>query len=137
MWHPAMFLDEYAVSRQCPKMVRRGDLSCAAQAGELVGITIRENAVGWAKRSVPSLSERAGYILQVTAPISRKQSALNEPVEAAMGPVKDTAQVSVLHRIEVNVVDVTFEIGVIANSVLPISTLPDPLLAPERLASRT
>jgi hypothetical protein len=39
-------------------------------------------------------------------------------------PVQHTSYVAVLYRIEVNVVDVAFKIGIIANGMLPISPLP-------------
>lgn len=41
---------------------------------------------------------------------------------------------SMLHRIEVNVVNVTLQIRLIANCMLPIATLPDPFLALHNLA---
>ena len=44
-----------------------------------------------------------------------------------MRPIAYARDVSVLHRIKVNVVNMTFEIRVVANGVLPIAALPDAL----------
>ena len=46
-------------------------------------------------------------------------------METAMWPIGYARDVSVLHRIEMNVVDMAIEIGVITNCVLPISPLPN------------
>jgi hypothetical protein len=58
-------------------------------------------------------------------------------MKAAVRPVHDPRHVSVLQGIEVNVVDVTFEIGLIANGVLPIAALPDAFFALRDLALRS
>jgi hypothetical protein len=39
-----------------------------------------------------------------------------------------------LQRIEVHVIDVPLEVGVVADGMLPVATLPDSLLAFRRLA---
>jgi hypothetical protein len=46
-----------------------------------------------------------------------------------MGPIANPRRISVLHRIEVNVINVTCQIGVVADRVLPIAALPNPLVA--------
>ncbi|HEV7601154.1 MAG TPA: hypothetical protein VGO49_13010 [Bradyrhizobium sp.] len=46
-------------------------------------------------------------------------------MKAAVRPIQNAPDVSVLHRIEVNVVDMALEIGIVANGVLPIAALPD------------
>ena len=51
-------------------------------------------------------------------------------VEAAMRPLANARHISVLDRIEMNVIDVSSQVGFVANGVLPISTLPNSLLAP-------
>src|ERR1700744_2864912 len=98
--------------------------------------TIQPRRVGKAKRAHHSLSERTTDILQVSAPIGDKNPTFDEAMKAAVRPVHDTGDSSMLHRIEVNVVDVTFEIGIIANSMLPIATLPDTFLALGNLTRR-
>jgi hypothetical protein len=55
-------------------------------------------------------------------------------MEAAMGPIGYAGDVSMLHRIEMNVVGVAFRIGVIANGVLPAAALPYALVTLDRFA---
>ena len=55
-------------------------------------------------------------------------------MKAAMRPVDNTRDMSVLDRIEMDIVDMALQIGIIANGVLPIATLPDALLSLARLA---
>ena len=45
-------------------------------------------------------------------------------MKAAMRPVDDPADMTMLHWIEVNIVDVPFEIGVVADRMFPIAALP-------------
>lgn len=45
-------------------------------------------------------------------------------MKTTVGPIQDARDFPVLHGIEVNVIDVAFEVGVVANSVLPKATLP-------------
>ena len=51
-----------------------------------------------------------------------------------MRPVADPGNVSVLDRIEVNVIDMAGEVGIITDGVFPIAALPNSLLAPDDLA---
>ena len=46
-----------------------------------------------------------------------------------MRPIRYARDMSMLQRIEMNVVDMALQIGVVANGVLPIATLPDALLS--------
>jgi hypothetical protein len=64
-------------------------------------------------------------ILHVPTPIGSKQFAFDIAMEAAVGPVRYARDVSMLHWIEMNVVDVALKIRVIANCVLPIAALPN------------
>jgi hypothetical protein len=50
-------------------------------------------------------------------------------MEAAVGPIASSIYVAVLYRIEMNVVDVARQVGIIADRVFPITTLPNSLLA--------
>ncbi len=45
-------------------------------------------------------------------------------VEAAMRPLANARHISVLDRIEMNVVDVTSEVALVANGVFPEAPLP-------------
>jgi hypothetical protein len=66
--------------------------------------------------------------------MSPPQSAARNPrstktVKTAVRPIDDTCNLPMFDRIEVNVVDVTLKIRIVANNVLPIATLPDTLFA--------
>src|SRR5579859_922408 len=50
-------------------------------------------------------------------------------MKAAVWPIRDTRNMPMLHGVKMDVVDVAREIGIIANYMLPITTLPDALLA--------
>ena len=58
-------------------------------------------------------------------------------MEAAMRPINDPRDVPVLHGIEMDVVDMPFEIGVISDGVLPVAALPDAFFALRHLALRS
>src|SRR5437763_11292425 len=58
-------------------------------------------------------------------------------MEAPVRPVEDPSHISVLHRIEVDVIDVTVEVRVIADCVLPKPSLPDSRFAPSYLGRRS
>jgi hypothetical protein len=66
-----------------------------------------------------------------------EQTSLDVTVEAAMGPIGYAGDVSMFHRIKMNVVGVAFQVGVIANSVLPVTALPDALFTLDRFAGRS
>jgi len=46
-----------------------------------------------------------------------------------MRPIAHSMCISVFHRIEVNIIDMAREIGVVTDGVLPVATLPDSFLA--------
>jgi hypothetical protein len=81
--------------------------------------------VGKAKRAHRLLAERPLYLLHIASPIRRKQTAFDITTKAAMRPIGHARNVSVLHRIEVDVIDMTLKIRIIANGVLPVPALPD------------
>ena len=58
-------------------------------------------------------------------------------MKATMRPVRDARNVSMLDRVVVDVIDMALKIGVIANSVLPVATLPDALLSARDFAFRS
>ena len=51
-----------------------------------------------------------------------------------MRPIRYAVDVAMFHRVEVDVVDVSLEIFIIANCVLPVSALPYAFLALGNLA---
>src|ERR1700733_10465313 len=57
-------------------------------------------------------------------------------METAVRPVADPSDIPVLHRIEVDVIDVTLEVSVVADGMLPKPSLPDSGFAPLHLAPR-
>jgi hypothetical protein len=83
----------------------------------------------WAKArsAVPtrSLTEAPGQFGRVSRPIARQYALRNIAVETAERPINDTGHQPVLHRIVMDVIDVPFEIDVVADGVLPIAALPD------------
>jgi len=89
--------------------------------------------------SIPSdrlLSESARDLALIVAPVSRQQTGFHIAMEAAVRPVANPSDITVLHRIEVDVIDVTLEIRIISDCVLPKSSLPDSRFAPPDLAPR-
>jgi hypothetical protein len=72
----------------------------------------------------------------IAAPVSRQQTVLHMAVEAAVRPVANASDITVLHRIEVNVIDVTLEVRIISDCVLPKTSLPDSRFTPPYLAPR-
>jgi len=62
---------------------------------------------------------------------------LNVAMKAAVRPIDDPADMTVLHWIEVNVVDVPLEIGIISNRMFPITALPDAFFSLRNLAFRS
>ena len=81
--------------------------------------------MGKAKRAHHSLTERSADLPYVSTPIGHEPSPVNEAVKAAIWPVNDARHMAMLHGIEMNIVDMPFEIGVVADGMLPIATLPD------------
>jgi hypothetical protein len=55
-------------------------------------------------------------------------------METTVRPVGHTGDISMLHRVEMNIVDMPFEVALITNSVFPIPALPDALFALRDLA---
>ena len=92
----------------------------------------------WARFALPTLrctfAEFACYVGGIPAPIGRQLVVRHVTVEAAVGPVDDLPYQPVFDRVEMNVVDVTGEVCIVADGVLPIAALPYPLLALADLA---
>jgi hypothetical protein len=90
---------------------------------------------------LPTLSDRAALLttdityLNVAAPIGRQQSLFDVSVKTAVRPILDLQNMSMLDRVVVNVIDVTRQIVVAANRVLPVTPLPDAFIALFDLAS--
>jgi hypothetical protein len=128
--------------------------------GEIRISRLRASAVGWAnaqgRRSVGgrlrrafahaqqadaadrrSFSEGTCDVANIATPIGRHQSARDITVKAAIGPVADPGGVSMLYRIEMNVIDMSSEVDVVADGVLPVAALPNSLVALSDLAGAT
>ena len=81
------------------------------------------------RRAHHSFAKRSGDILHIASPIRSKQTALDIPMEAAVRPIGSTRDMSMLYRIEVNVIDMTGKIFIAANGMFPIPPLPDSLFS--------
>jgi hypothetical protein len=57
-------------------------------------------------------------------------------MEAAVPPIRNARYVPVFDRIEMNIVNMTFEVGIVPDCMFPEATLPNPLLAFDNLARR-
>ena len=75
-------------------------------------------------RVIPPARHVVSHLPNITGPIRRQESLMDIPVERRMRPIPDAANETVLHRIEVDVVDVAREVVLIPNGVLPKSSLP-------------
>jgi hypothetical protein len=84
-----------------------------------------------------SFAKRSLNIPHVPAPIGGELSPFYIAMKTAMRPIGRTGNVTVLHGIEMNVIDMSIEITIIADSVLPIATLPDAFLSLGDLAFRS
>src|SRR4051812_13352075 len=88
--------------------------------------------MGRAKRN-PSphlaLAKAVGVIACITRPIHRVNPKAHHAVVRRIRPVRDARGMAVLHRIEVDVVDMTREVVFVAQRVFPIAPLPDAALA--------
>lgn len=82
-------------------------------------------------------SEGTCDVANIATPIGRHQSARDITVKAAIGPVADPGGVSMLYRIEMNVIDMSSEVDVVADGVLPVAALPNSLVALSDLAGAT
>ena len=71
----------------------------------------------------------APALLRIAGPIRRTDAEPHHAVKRRMRPIHDARDVAVLHRIEMDVVNMALEIRLMADCVLPIATLPDPSLA--------
>ena len=83
------------------------------------------------------LSEVATEFAHIAAPIRWQRTARYVPMKGTVRPITNFRHATMLDRIEVNVVDVAFKIGVVAYGVLPVTTLPKSSLTPRFLAGRT
>ena len=81
--------------------------------------------MGKAKRAHHLLAERTLNVAKIATPVWREQSAFNKAMEAAVRPIGRVPDVVVLHRVVVNIVDMSFKVVIVANCVLPVSSLPD------------
>ena len=81
--------------------------------------------MGKAQRAHHLFSERTSNVSQIASPIRSEQSSFNEAMEAAVRPIGHARDVAMFHRIEVDVVDVSLEIFVVPDGVLPVPALPN------------
>jgi hypothetical protein len=86
--------------------------------------------MGRAKRN-PSLLAKISSIIAaaVARPVVGINAERHHAMEGRIGPILDLRDMAVFHRIEVNVVDVTLKVALIAQRMLPKSALPNSPLA--------
>jgi len=65
----------------------------------------------------------------IAGPIDRIGTKAHPSAKRGIWPVPHAEGVAVLHRIEVNVIEVTHEVVLVAQRMLPIPPLPNPALA--------
>src|SRR5436309_16098939 len=92
-------------------------------------------------RAVPtrlaSFSESTCRLTPAPAPIQRQHAARDIAMEAAMRPIANLPYMPMLNGIQVNVVDMTLQVGIVANGVLPKTALPNSSLTSGDLAGAT
>lgn len=71
------------------------------------------------------LAEFSADFPHVATPVGRECAALDITAEAAVRPVAHAWYASMLHGIEVNIVDVARQIVLIADRMFPVAALPD------------
>src|SRR5262245_37802822 len=76
------------------------------------------------------------HLSRIATPVDRHVATCNVAMKAAIGPIADASHQAMLDRIVVNVVNVTFEVGVVADHMLPIAPLPNAFIALGGLAFR-
>jgi glutathione S-transferase len=96
----------------------------------------RAHADGVAAGSASLFSVFTGQVPHVAAPIRRQVAACNILFETAMRPIAGAANESMLHGIEMNIIDVSLKVGIVPDRVLPIPPLPQAALALPDLARR-
>ena len=84
-----------------------------------------------------SFAERVvRQVTSIATPIRRQIAALHISMKTAVWPVAHARHEAMFDRIEMDVVDVPFQIAGIANDVFPIVSLPDALFPLSLLARR-
>ena len=78
---------------------------------------------------VSTLAKTPAKFLYIARPIRGINAELHHAVKRRMGPVGHSCHKTMLQRIDVDMIDVTHEVVLIANGVLPIAALPDSALA--------
>jgi hypothetical protein len=81
-----------------------------------------------AERNPSSFTEPGGFIANSAGPIDRIGTEPDPAAKRGEWPVPHADGVAVLHRIEMDVIEVTHEVVLAAQGVLPVPPLPDPAL---------
>ena len=110
--------------RHALKINPKPHLGCLTQEAPYEGGQRRSS-----RRAHQLFAKRTLNISDVSTPVFGKQFTFDITVKAAISPIGYARDVPMLHRVEVNVVDMPFEIGVITDCMLPITALPDALFS--------
>jgi hypothetical protein len=70
------------------------------------------------------LAEACVILARISGPISRQDSTSHEAMKRRVRPIPHSGHKAVFYGIEMNVIDMAFEVGFVANSALPEPTLP-------------
>ena len=84
-----------------------------------------------------SFTKRTRDILHVPAAIRNELASFDIAMKLLCGQSTTRVTMPVLHGVEMNVIDMSLEIGFIANGMLPIAALPDPFFSLGKLAFRS
>ncbi len=76
------------------------------------------------RRAHALLSKTAEHFTDIASPVRRQISACDVMLETTVRPITDAPDQPMLHRVEMDIVNVTSEISLVANRVLPIPALP-------------
>ena len=71
---------------------------------------------------------RQRNIHRTACPIPRQNAIFDEMVEGGMRPIGDARNQSMFDRIDVNVIDMSSKVSIVANQVLPVTALLDATL---------
>ena len=103
---------------------------CFAFGGALLGVDaalglIRERITPVVSEEEAPLAEACRMLTEVAGPVLWQQALSHKSVKRGKRPIADTRDKTMLHRIEMNVIDVPREIRFVAQRVLPVTPLPD------------
>src|SRR5271156_2732440 len=89
----------------------------------------QRNPSSFAAARAVILPKTSRIVVRIACPVERTDAKPDHAMEGRMRPISCARNMAVLDRIEMNVIHMLFEIGVVAQRVLPVAPLPDAALA--------